>query len=213
MKLNRLHTALPTFIVGALSAALLAGVSTSAQATLFQIDISQSHVTHSNSGLIFCDPNFNCSQPQPQTFSLSGILDVSVRRESFGVSFFPTITTIELNLIDLRPVSLNLGGAESLGFAFPGFPGTLTGQSFSGSGNPCSLFFMQGSTCMSMGPFGGFGGTYDGSTLTLDGDEPNGYFENFTYRIVANALTVPEPGTLALTALAGLAAISRRRNL
>lgn len=197
--------------LAAIATPLLIGLAApTAQAGLIQIDSSQSHATY-QSNVLICDPFFNCAPAAPQTFSLSGILQVDVQRTMLTVGFLPTDPTIDLDLIRFTPVSVNLGGADALGFDFPDFTGILNGSTYQGSADPCTFPRLQGMNCMSMGPFGQLEATYDGQTLTLTGSDPNGFFEGFQYRIVGQA--VPEPGTLSLLALGGLGLLRRRQRM
>ena len=212
--LNPLHTLQTpkTRLAGSLCAILLACASHQAQAGLIQLDASQSQVTYSST-FVICDP-FGCAPPAPQTFTLSGALQVDVQRKTFTVGFLPTDPTIEVDLIQFTPVALNLNGADAIGFSFPTFVGILNGNTYFGKEDPCTLPLLQGMNCMSIGPYGDFEATYDGHTLSVDGTDPHhGFFDGFRYRLVGQAITVPEPGGLALTALAGLAAIRRRRHV
>lgn len=200
-------------LAGGICGLLLACASHQAQASLIQLDASQSQVTYSST-FVICDP-LGCAPPPPQTFTLSGALQVDVQRKTFTVGFLPTDPTIEVDLIQFTPVALNLNGADAIGFSFPTFVGILNGNTYVGKEDPCTLTLLQGMNCMSMGSFGDFEATYDGHTLSVEGTAPhNGIFNSFRYRFVGQSIasqTVPEPGGLALTALAGLAAIRRRR--
>jgi hypothetical protein len=133
------------------------------------------------------------------------------------VSFFPEFSAIEPDIIRFTAIDVDAGGATDLGFAFPTYPGVVDGQGFGGSENPCSLFFMQGSSCFSAGFFGSFGGSFDGTVLSMTGVDPASFLDAFTFTLVATAdprNAVPLPGTLPLLAgaLLGVSVLRRRRS-
>lgn len=198
--------------LAAIASPLLLGFAApAAQASLIQIDSSQSHATY-QSNFQICDPFFNCTSTAPQRFTLSGTFQVDLHRTTLTVGFLPTDPTIDLDLIRFTPVAVDLHGADALGFDFPLFEGILNGNTYQGSSNPCTLDWLQGMNCMSLGTFSQFEATYDGQTLVLTGSDPNGgFFDNFQYRIVGQ--TIPEPGTLSLLALGGLGLLRRRQRL
>jgi len=200
-----------------LAAAVLVGVAASeAHAVTLRIDPAHSSVTY-DSHVLICDPFFNCGPVVPQTFALSGRFDATLQRESFPVSFFPELSAIELDIIRFSAIDVDAGGAATLGFTFPTYPGVVDGPAFGGNENPCSLFFLQGSSCFSIGAFGNFSGTFDGTVLTMNGVDPVSFLDAFTFTLVATAeppSAVPLPGTLPLLAgaLLGVAALRRRRS-
>lgn len=188
--------------------------ATGAHATLMAIDESKSSVTYTEFGFIICDFS-GCTSPEPKTFVLSGSFEVQSKHESFAVSFFPEYTTKELDLLFFSKVAINSGGAAPLGFNFPDYPAVLDGSAFLGNADPCSLFFLAGSTCMSMGPWGGYSGIFDGDTISLTGST-NGFFDSFSFTIVATALpsgAVPTPSTFACIWIGLTALVVIRRSI
>lgn len=208
-KHQHVHRARIRRLAGLLGSLSIAGTPLWAQARPLQIDASQSYIRYESS-LVICDPFLNCTSSPAQTFQISGDLQVGVRKTWLPVNTFPPVPGIELNLIDFTPLSLDLNGADTLGFLFPTYSGILNGDTFSGNENPCTFDLLGGFSCMSIGYFGQFEGSYDGETLSLEGTDPlNSPFDTFTYHIVARA--VPEPGTLSLLALAGAGGLLLRR--
>lgn len=198
---------------------LLSGMVANAHATRVKIDPTQSSVTYFSNAWI-CDDSGACSPAGPQTFQLSGNFDVTIEHESIPVMAFPSPTpsTIELDLIRFKSVDVDAGDATTLGFDFPAYPGVINGEDFSGSESPCFLFFS--GSCSTFGVFGTFAGTFDGTTLSMTGSDPNNSwsFEGFQFAIVAQASeaqAVPEPGTLACVAAAilGMSGVGLRRRV
>ncbi len=192
----------------------LGAASASSQAALVKIDASQSSVTFTSNPPPICDPFGNCSTPPaPQTFALSGSFDV-VREVASTPSPYDPTTSIYFTRISFDSVSVDLGGAGALGFSFPSFAGLVNGTGFTGSDDPC--FFSFGG-CSGGGLFNNtYTGDFDGHTFFLSGVSPQGFFDSFTYQIVATAVvpaatTVPEPGTLACVAVAGAGWVASRR--
>ncbi|MBS0347995.1 MAG: PEP-CTERM sorting domain-containing protein [Proteobacteria bacterium] len=193
---------------------VLGAASASSQAAVVKIDAGQSSVTYTSSQPPICDPSGNCSlPPAPQTFALSGSFNV-VREVASTPSPYDPTTSIYFTRISFDSVAVDLGGADVLGFSFPSFAGLVNGTSFTGSDDPC--FFSFGG-CVGGGLFNNtYAGDFDGHTFFLSGVSPQGFFDSFTYQIVATlaapVATVPEPGTLACVAVAGAGwAASRRR--
>lgn len=201
--------------------ALITGV-TSAHAIVVNIDPNRSSVTYTPGGFITCDPDGNCgSLPNPQTFTLSGSFNVTRETVSYPVWFDP-FSVVEREEILFDTLAVDSGGATALGFLFPSYRGVLSGHAFTASEDMCSFFPSMGS-CASVGPFDDFSGTFDGTTLSMTGNDYADYagsffVDTFSFTVVALAAvptSVPEPGTLAcvVAAAAGLgAARGRRRN-
>lgn len=204
----------------ALTALLLSVATSSAHAVVVNIDPSQSSVTHTPGGIVLCDPSGNCGTlPEPQTFALSGSFNVRQETVFVATSFVP-LDGYEREQIQFDGIAVDSGGAAALGFAFPTYLSVVTGDTFVGNEDLCSWFPSTGS-CFSMGSFGEFSGTFDGNTLSMTGRDYAGAFfpSTFSFTVVARAAepaAVPEPGTLACLAAAGLgmgAVGRRRRNL
>lgn len=196
----------------AAAALVLGAVSASSQAAVVKIDAGQSSVTYTSSQFV-CDPSGSCTlSPVQQTFALSGSFNV-VREAASTPSPYDPTSSIFFTRISFDSISVDAGGAGSLGFSFPSFAGIVNGTSFMASDNPC--FFGPG-TCWVSFTDSTYTGDFDDHTLIMSGVSPQGFFDSFTYQIVATAVapaaTVPEPGTLACVAVAGAGwAASRRR--
>ncbi len=200
----------------ALAACTLGAMPALAHALVLQIDASQSSVTYSPGGFPVCDPDGNCGVlASPQTFALSGSFDLQQETVVVTTSFFP-LDGYEREQIRFEAPAIDSGGASALGFAFPDYFAVLSGQTFAASEDPCSWSPSMGG-CWSMGAFGSYAGTFDGTTLAMTGTDYAGDFfpSNFNFTVVARAASVtsvPEPGTLACLAIGvlGVGAMRRR---
>ena len=197
----------------ALVALSLGAAATSAHAITLAIDPSQSSVTYTPGGFSFGGPDGGLTPSAPQTFALSGRFDVAQETVPITLSFDP-LTVVDREQISFEAIAVNSGGAAAAGFAFPTYFAVLTGQAFAASEDPCTWFPSTGS-CTSMGSFGSYAGSFDGTTLSMSGTDYAGDFfpSSFNFTVVARAASVPEPGTLACLAIGafGLGAARRRR--
>ena len=211
--MNLVVQACRTATACALVTLALAAAATSAHAITLAIDPSQSSVTYTPGGFSFGGPDGGLTPSAPQTFMLSGRFDVAQETVPITLSFDP-LTVENREQIRFEAVAVNSGGAATAGFAFPTYFAVLTGQAFAASEDPCTWFPSTGS-CTSMGSFGSYAGSFDGTTLSMTGTDYAGDFfpSSFEFTVVARAATVPVPGTLACLAIAafGLGAARRRR--
>jgi len=197
-------------LMSALTLLLMVLFSQSAQALLLQIDSSRSEILSVPSSIQFCtvDPygELVCpAPPQPQKFTLTGNIDVSVIHEhlDFGAGY----PVVDRDLLYLKMMDLSTD-ALAQGFYLGIELALMSGVTFEAKDDPCFLFVGPGS-CSGwvIGEPSDSQGTWDGHTLTWSGYR-GPYFafpttitniDGFNYTIVATA--VPEPGTLSLLLL------------
>lgn len=195
----------------ALSLLLLAVFSQAAQALLLQIDPSRSEI-RSIPSIQFClfDPSGEtvCPEtPLPQTFTMTGRIDVSVIHQHFD--FGTEYPVVDRDLLKLSVKDLSTDAQD---FYLTGALALLSGEMFEERSNPCFLFVGPGSCSAWEFPlFGGPGnseGTWDGRILTWSGNLPSQIVlvgnnvkvtDSLNFTITATA--VPEPGTLSLVLL------------
>lgn len=199
----------------ALATLALGAAATSAHALTLTIDPSQSSVTYTPGGFTFGGPDGDggLTFPTAQTFALSGRFDL--RQETVPITlWFDPLTIVNREEIRFEAIAVDSGGAATAGFTFPTYSAVLTGQDFAASEDPCTWFPSTGS-CTSMGSFGSYAGSFDGTTLSMSGiDYAGDLFSSsrFDFTVVARVATVPEPGTLACLAIGALAlGVARRR--
>lgn len=167
-------------------------LSTEGQAVTLEIDASNSFVRTSMG-----------SESDGIDTPLSGQIDASLTPAQPDHISGPLPSLIQLTNIS---VPTTLGDRN---WAFPSFPGIIDSNGlFSGSSNPCAMFF-GGGFCLSQGNFASYAGTFDGVNLSIDGGfggltkpEPGRFF----YQFHISAKAVPElPSRVMLSlALAGL---------
>jgi hypothetical protein len=187
----------------------------SVRATLLYIDDTQSVVSYFANAPITLGSPFPAP---PELYSITGTFEVAVVHEPFEPPFF-----FGRDIVSFTNVQIESSAVTLHGFEFPTYPGLLTGEAISASENPCSLFIGGTGSCWtSSRPFGGFLGTFDGTTLVIDGLDPV-FFDWFTFTIVASVseptgggspgaepAAVESPGAVTLL-IAGVALALTRR--
>lgn len=211
------NPALRTAFAPVLALTLLGTAAPPAYAINLVIDSSLSSVTYTPGGFTFCDPSGNCNPPsQPQTFAMSGGFAL-VQETVFVTTSFIPLDGYDREQIRFESVAVDSGGAAALGFSFPNYFAVLTGELFAANEDPCTWFPSTGS-CFSMGSFGNYSGSFDGTTLSMSGIDYAGDFfpSSFSFTLVARGedpASVPEPGTLACLMAGALGlGLARRRN-
>ena len=208
---NKTTTPSLSALLPALTLLLMALFSQAAQALLLQIDPTRSEILSVPSSILFCTVDQTgelvCPeppQPQPQKFTLTGSIDVSVIHEHFD--FGAEYPVVDRDLLYLKMMDLSTD-ALAQGFYLDVALALMSGETFEARSDPCFLFVGPGS-CSGwvIGGPSDSQGTWDGHTLTWGGYRAP-YFDfvtftnidGFNFTIVATA--VPEPGTLSLLLL------------
>lgn len=201
------------------AALALGAAAFSAHALTLNIDANQSSVTYTPGGSILCDPDGNCGTlPEPQSFALSGSVDVVEEVVPITVWFDP-LTTISERRMRFESITVDSGGATALGFVFPSYFAVVNGTDFAGSEDGCTSLVSTGS-CSSTGTLDRFEGSFDGTVLLMRGSDAFADFfssRTFSFELVARVAevtSVPEPGTLACLVLGalGLGAMPRKKH-
>lgn len=195
-------------LMPALTLLLMALFSQAAQALILKIDPTRSEIVSVPSQILFCTVDqageLVCpepSQPQPQTFMVTGNIDVSMIHEHFD--FGAGYPVVDRDLLYLKMMDLSTD-ALAQGFYLDVELALMNGERFEARSDPCFLFIGPGS-CSGWvigGPTDSQG-TWGGHTLTWRGYRAP-YFnfltyaniDGFNFTIIATA--VPEPGTLSL---------------
>ncbi len=196
-------------LMSALTLLLMALFSQAAQALLLEIDSTRSEIVSVPSSILFCTAGPSgeliCPEPpQPQKFTLTGSIDVSVIHEHFDFGADYPVVDRDLLYLKLKDLSTD---ALAQGFYLDVALGLMSEETFEARDDPCFLFVGPGS-CSGwvLGEPSSSHGTWDGHTLTWNGYRAP-YFDfvtftnidGFNYTIAATA--VPEPGTLSLMLL------------
>lgn len=186
------------------SVILLAVMAQGAFAITLRIDSVNSAVTHSGgmstsvcyfdaSGGYVCD----LTPASPLTFAISGDIDLTVVHEHL---IFDPLSVIDRDLLLLVPSGVATP-ASAMGFSLPIILGLLSGTAFSWDNDPCFLPY-PGVSCSGGALDREFGnGSWDGNELVWNGTQFLG-LESFDFTITATLLSVPEPNSLALFAIA-----------
>lgn len=211
-----------SIVASTFTAIVLITIATSAHAIIVNIDPNRSSVTYRPSGII-CDSQGNCGPvSDPQTFTLSGSFNVIQEAKSYSMGFDP-LSVIEREEIQFDTLAIDSGGATALGFLFPTYRGVLSGETFIANDGACPSSLPPMTSCSSFGWSNNFSGTFDGTTLSMTGNDYKGVSyslptEWFSFTIVARVAdptSVSEPSTLACIAAAVIAlgaAGGRRRS-
>ena len=108
---------------------------------------------------------------------------------------------------------INYAAFENIDITFDGYSGILLGfdwRSLTGSISGTSIFLS------SPNPLGGvdqLAGTFDGTTAELAGTLSDGAYDGFQYDCTISADVIPEPGTLSLLVIGGLAILRRKEKI
>lgn len=197
--------------MAAIPAAMFFAVATASHATVFRIESTQSIVHTTNwSNWWF----YGVGLPDDvESMTLEGTFEMSITPGGYNAfTGSPIPDRITFANIDV-PVVLSSGRI----WGFPSFSGFIYEHGFEGSTDPCfDSYTSPGGSCMSMGDFADYQGSYDGQTISLSGrmnpsswSNSNGYF----YNIVAVAVPEPEQVAYFVTGLGLLLLKTRRKSL
>ena len=176
-------------VAGVAFAAALALPASADSVFLLEIDSDQSEITQ------------NClSTCEPGPFFIGGRFQLEIRDQDLGFG--------NLDLVDVSVATEALAPA----FAFPAIDAALEGLELTGDADYCSWPGSGSGTCISSGRFDRFSGTFDGSSLEINGIDYQTLHNkpSYSYTIVANV--VPEPSSTLLGAMALFVLISLRRH-